>query len=48
MVICLITLQTKTKPNLQSLTHCLQHVGDDGVIPEISEPNPGAFHVHGT
>ena len=33
---------------LQSLSDCLQHVGDDGVVPEVSEPHPGASHVHGT
>lgn len=42
-----ITTQTKVT-NLQSLAYSLKHVGDDGVIPEVSEPNPGSLHVHGT
>lgn len=33
---------------LKSLSYSLQHVRDDGVIPEVSEPNPGSLNVHGT
>lgn len=33
---------------LQPLSDSLQHVGDDGVVPEVGEPNPGALHIHGT
>ncbi|TNN58917.1 hypothetical protein EYF80_030830 [Liparis tanakae] len=30
-----------------SLPYGLQHVGDDGVVPEVGEPHPGSLHVHG-
>lgn len=32
---------------LQTLSHGLQHVGDDGVVPQVREPDPGPLHVHG-
>lgn len=33
---------------LQSLTHCLEHVGNDGVVPQVCKPHLRTLNIHGT
>ncbi len=33
-------------PYLQPFSDSLQHVGDDGVVPQIGEPHSRAFNIH--
>jgi hypothetical protein len=33
---------------LQPLSDSLQHVGNDGIVPQICEPHSGSLHIHGT
>lgn len=33
---------------LKSFPDSLQHVRDDGVVPQVREPNPGSLNIHGT
>lgn len=33
---------------LKAFPDCLQQVGHQGVVPQVGEPNPRAFHIHGT